>query len=168
MKILVVSDSHHNHKFMYYCMDTIKPDQVIHLGDHYEDAEKLAQDYPHIRVHMVPGNCDSTRGFDAPPLVMCYDIAGVRMFMTHGHLHGVKLDIYHLLADAWEKEARIAMFGHTHDALCYQTEDGMWVLNPGSCRTFDGSVALIEAEDGKISACRILRQADIEVMQGRG
>lgn len=164
MKILVLSDSHGKERFMYHCMDVIKPNHVIHLGDHYDDAQKLSRAYPHVRVHMVPGNCDNARGFDAPPLVMCYDIAGVRMFMTHGHLHGVKQDIYHLLADAWEKEAKMALFGHTHEAVCYQMEDGLWVLNPGSCRTFDGSAALIEAEDGKISACRILRQADIDEM----
>lgn len=162
MKILVVSDSHGKESFMYHCIDKIKPDQVIHLGDHYHDAEKLAQKYHHIRVHMVPGNCDSTRGFDAPPPIMCYDIAGTRMYMTHGHLHGVKLDIFRLLADAWEAEAQVALFGHTHEALCFQTEDGMWVLNPGSCRSYDGSVGLIEAENGKISACQILRQADVE------
>ena len=164
MKILVLSDSHGKESFMYHCMDVIKPNHVIHLGDHYDDAQKLSRAYPHVRVHMVPGNCDSARTFDAPPLVMCYDIAGVRVFMTHGHLHGVKQDIYHLLADAWEKKAKMALFGHTHEAVCYQMEDGLWVLNPGSCKTFDGSVALIEAEGGKISACRILRQADIDAM----
>lgn len=168
MKILVLSDSHGKENFMRYCVDAVKPDHIIHLGDHYEDAQKLQRDYPRIRVHMVPGNCDSARGFDAPPLVMCYDIAGVRMYMSHGHLHGVKMDIFRFLADAWEAEAKMALFGHTHEALCFQTEDGMWVINPGSCRTFDGSVALVEAQEGKITACRILRQADIEVMLEQG
>ncbi len=165
MKILVLSDSHYGQQFMRYCMDAIKPDQVIHLGDHYEDAENLQKDYSHIRFHMVPGNCDRLSPFFAVPQILCYPIAGVRIYLSHGHLHGVKSDIFRFLADAWEKEAQVALFGHTHEALCFQTEDGMWVLNPGSCRGFSGSVGLIEAEDGKISACRILRQADVEVMQ---
>lgn len=168
MKILVLSDSHQKDTFMRACVEAVKPNHIIHLGDHYDDARRLQREYAHICFHCVPGNCDSARGFDTPPQIMCYDIAGVRMYMTHGHLHGVKLDIFRLLADAWEAEAQIVLFGHTHDSLCYQTEDGMWVLNPGSCRSFDGSAALIEADAGKISACRILRQADIEVMQGRG
>lgn len=164
MKILVLSDSHGGNSFMRHCVDVLKPDQIIHLGDHYDDAQMLQEDYPHIRVHMVPGNCDRVRMFSSPPQILCYPVAGAVMYMTHGHIHSVKSDIFRLLADAWEKEAQAALFGHTHEAVCFQTEDGMWVLNPGSCRSFSGSVGLIETEDGKISACRILRQADIDAM----
>lgn len=167
MKILVLSDSHYGQNFMRRCMDILKPDQVIHLGDHYEDAENLQRDYSHIRFHMVPGNCDRKNLFASVPSIMCYDIGSVRMYMTHGHLHGVKSDIFRLLADAWEAEAQVALFGHTHEALCFQTEDGMYVLNPGSCRSSDGSVGLIELEAGKVTACRVLRQADLELMQAQ-
>ena len=46
MKILVLSDSHSAISFMRQCMDSVRPDAVIHLGDHYDDGEVLAEEYP--------------------------------------------------------------------------------------------------------------------------
>jgi predicted phosphodiesterase len=86
--------------------------------------------------------------------------------MTHGHLHGVKNGLSRLLTDAHEHNAQAVLFGHTHEALCYREPDGLWVLNPGSCRSEDGSVGVIRIEDGKISACSILKQADLEQWPG--
>lgn len=45
MKILVFSDSHSVCGFMKTCMEAVKPDAVIHLGDMVRDGEKLAQSY---------------------------------------------------------------------------------------------------------------------------
>ena len=39
MKILVLSDSHSALSFMRSCIETVKPDRIIHLGDYYDDAE---------------------------------------------------------------------------------------------------------------------------------
>ena len=39
MKILVFSDSHSAMRFMRNCVDAIKPQAIIHLGDYYDDAE---------------------------------------------------------------------------------------------------------------------------------
>ena len=50
MKILVLSDSHSALRFMRSCVDAVKPDAIIHLGDYYDDAEALAEDYPNIRI----------------------------------------------------------------------------------------------------------------------
>ena len=49
MKILVLSDSHSALRFMHSCMDAVKPDAVIHLGDHYDDGLALKEDYPSVR-----------------------------------------------------------------------------------------------------------------------
>ena len=166
MKILVLSDSHSGRSFMRYCIQNVRPEHVIHLGDHYEDAEVMAQEYSHIRFHMVPGNCDRYRMVRQVADIMCYPIGGVKFLMTHGHKHGVKSDICRVIADARGQGAQAVLFGHTHSALCFQAEeDGLWVMNPGACGSWGGSVGLIEVSDGKIIACRILRQADIEVMQ---
>lgn len=43
MKILVFSDSHAARSFMRLCMERIKPDAFIHLGDYYEDGEAIAE-----------------------------------------------------------------------------------------------------------------------------
>lgn len=167
MKILVLSDSHSGRSFMHYCVDAVKPDQIIHLGDHYEDGTVIAEDYPHLRVHQVPGNCDFFSGARSQPPVMCYEIGGVRFYMTHGHLQGVKGGIEKLLADAAEKGAKVVCFGHTHEALCFQTER-MWVLNPGSCRSWSGSAGVVEIANQKVSACYVIKQAELEAMQSQG
>ena len=54
MKILVLSDSHSAMRFMYACMGAVKPDAVIHLGDHYDDGAALAEDFPSVRFYQVP------------------------------------------------------------------------------------------------------------------
>ena len=48
MKILVFSDSHAARSFMRLCMERIKPDAFIHLGDYYEDGEAIAEEFPII------------------------------------------------------------------------------------------------------------------------
>lgn len=161
MKILVFSDSHSSLRFMRNCIDRIKPDTVIHLGDHYDDAQTIAEEYPYIRFHLLPGNCDRYRCPMNTPQFLCYEIGGVRMYMTHGHLHGVKSDLYRLLADARKYEAKAVLFGHTHQAVCRQEEDGLWVINPGSCGYGGGTAAVMEICEKEISACRIIGQADL-------
>lgn len=159
MKILVLSDSHSAISFMRLAVKSICPHAIIHLGDHYDDGEVIAQENPHIPVHQVPGNCDRFRCDPTLPQFLCYDVCGVRLFMSHGHLHGVKSNPYRLIADACKYGAQVALFGHTHEPVCFQQE-GMWILNPGTCGTFGGSVGLIETENGQIIRCAILHQTD--------
>lgn len=161
MKILVMSDSHSSLRLMRMCIDRIKPQHVIHLGDLFEDAQAMQEENPHIRFHMVPGNCDSYHIRSREPAVLCYAIDGVRLLMTHGHLHGVKSDASRLLREAREAQAQGVLFGHTHKKLCCREDDGLWVINPGSCRSDQGSVAVLETADGKISACTLWELADI-------
>ena len=162
MKILVLSDSHSAMRFMRDCVEKINPQAIVHLGDHYDDGETLKELYPHIPLHQVPGNCDRYR---CPPWVqhrLCYDVCGVRLFMTHGHKHGVKTNTALLLAEARAMKAQAALYGHTHVAESRQDEDGMWVMNPGSAGYGGGSAGLIEIQDGEILSCRIIRQEYLE------
>ena len=164
MKILVLSDSHSAMRFMRSCVDAIKPQAIVHLGDYYDDAQMLGELYPHIALHHVPGNCDRYR---CPPWVqptLCYDVCGVRLYMTHGHKQGVKTNTAMLEAEARAMHAQAALYGHTHVAECRRTEDGMYILNPGSAGYGGGSAGLIEAENGSILSCRILRQEDLEML----
>lgn len=163
MKILVLSDSHAALSFMRLAIRAVGPDAVIHLGDHYQDALAMAEEHPHIRFHMVPGNCDRFRCDPTAPLTMCYDIGGVRIYMTHGHMQAVKTNRLRLLAEARAYRAQAALYGHTHQPDC-GIVDGMWVLNPGTCGSFGGSVGLIETDNNEIRTCRILRQAELEAL----
>jgi len=161
MKILVLSDSHSSLRFMRQCIDAVKPDAVVHLGDHYDDAQALAEDYHYLRFYQVPGNCDTYR---CPPFVqsiLCIGVCGVRLYMTHGHLHHVKQTLSRLLADARAGEAQAALYGHTHVADCHTEPDGLWVLNPGSSG-IGGSAGIIETDNNQIVSCRIVRQEDLE------
>ncbi len=162
MKILVLSDSHSAMRFMRSCVDKIKPQAIVHLGDHYDDGEALKELYPHIELHQVPGNCDRYR---CPPWVqerLCYSVCGVRLFMTHGHKYGVKTNTAMMLAEARALKAQAALYGHTHVAECIREESGMWVLNPGTAGYGGGSAGLIEVENNNILSCRIITSDNLE------
>lgn len=164
MKILVFSDSHSAISFMRLCMEAIKPDAVIHLGDHYDDGEVIHEEYPSIRMYQVPGNCDRYRVPGFVPEILIERIFGVDLYMTHGHKHRVKMGIGALTRDARLCKCAAALYGHTHVADCHQEEDGLWVLNPGSSGYNGGSAGLIEIHDKKITACRCFDRWALEEM----
>ena len=162
MKILVLSDSHSAIAFMRSCVDAVRPDALIHLGDYFDDGQVLAEEYPGIPFYQVPGNCDRYRCPMDAQEIRIEPVLGVPLYMTHGHRHNVKLSTARLIRDARESRSAAVLYGHTHMAECRQEPDGMWVLNPGSCGYFGGSAGLIEVSGGMIVCCRILRQSDLE------
>lgn len=164
MKILVLSDSHSGLSFMFRCVEAVEPDAIIHLGDYYDDGETLREEYPDIPLYQVPGNCDRYR---TPPFVseiQIQRVCGVDLYLTHGHLHKVKMTTSRLIDDAEAAQVQAVLFGHTHQAVCTREASGLWVLNPGSCGYFGGTAGLIETVGSKILRCRILTQADLEEM----
>lgn len=164
MKVLIFSDSHAGLHFMRRCVKVLKPDAIVHLGDFYEDGQVIHEENAHLPFQQVSGNCDRYRcPFGAPEVVSC-SFGGVRCFMTHGHNHHVKSGTGALIADARRSGVQLVLYGHTHKADCRQLEDGMWIMNPGAFGSFGGSVGLMEIHEQKISACRILTQADLDTI----
>ena len=161
MTILVLSDSHSSLRFMRQCADTIRPDVLVHLGDYFDDAVVLKEEYPQILVYRVPGNCDRYRCPPGLPEILVENICGVRVYMTHGHRHQVKMSIGLLLKDARAAKADIVLYGHTHAADCHREDDGLWVMNPGSCGYYGGSAGIIEIVDGKMKTCKVIREKDL-------
>ena len=153
MNILVFSDSHRYVSGMYCAIEAHHPDQIIHLGDHQEDAEEVAAVYPTLPFCMVPGNCD---GWTTEPLKKRITCDGVSILLSHGHLWHVKQGYELAISDARNSGADILLFGHTHVAVCKQLEDGLWMMNPGSCRSTYG---LITLEHGTIQ-CSIHNLSD--------
>ena len=161
MKILVLSDSHAALSFMRMCIDAVKPDAIIHLGDYFDDGQAIGEEYPNIGLLQVPGNCDRYRCPPFVPEILIQRVGGVNLYMTHGHKHKVKQDTGLLIRDAKASRADAVLYGHTHVCNCYRDPDGMWILNPGSCGYYGGSAGLIETDGRKITSCRILRQEDL-------
>lgn len=161
MKILVLSDSHSGLSFMRRCIDAVKPDAMIHLGDYFDDGEFIGKEYRHIPMYQVPGNCDHYRIDPWQQETRIIEIFGVKLFLTHGHRYNVKMTTTRLLKEARASGVDAVLYGHTHVADLSHEEDGLWVMNPGSCGYFGGSVGLITVEDGKIRRCRLLQQDDL-------
>ena len=133
---------------MYDAILAHTPDQIIHLGDLVEDAEELSYVFPQLPFCMVAGNCD---GWCTTPTVRNLVFEGKRFLLSHGHLWRVKAGYDAAIAEGRKAGADLLLFGHTHSAHLEQLEDGMWVMNPGTCGTFGGSAGIIEIEDKEIS-----------------
>ncbi len=133
---------------MYEAVEKEMPQLVLHLGDHLSDAEDLANAFDNLDFLYVPGNCDFST--QARPSILT-ECAGKRIFLTHGHLFGVKSGTARLLLEARRLGADIALFGHTHQPFCAREPDGLWVMNPGACSSFRASYGVIEISDGEIS-----------------
>lgn len=126
MRCLVVSDSHGDRDILVQLVNAYQGqvDAFFHCGD-----SELQHDDPVFdNVNVVRGNMD----FDGQLPAACQvTVAGVPVYMTHGHLVGVNMGLDHLLANAKAAGARLAFFGHTHQ-LGVARHDGILVLNPGS------------------------------------
>ena len=161
VQILVFSDSHSSLGFMRRCVAAVKPDAIIHLGDHFDDGEAIREENSHISFYQVSGNCDRYRCPLNQPEILIFPVGGVLLYMTHGHRHHVKSYLRELLRDARTSGAAAALYGHTHVADCHREADGLWVLNPGSCGYFGGSAGIMEISGGEITACRLVREEDL-------
>jgi putative phosphoesterase len=128
MRLLILSDSHQEINAMAEAVRREAPDAVLHLGDHFEDAQKLAQLFPEIPLHAVEGNTDYAPG---APVELLLTFEGKRVYMTHGHLFGVKMGLHSIKRKGDAVAADLVLFGHTHQPLLQDAGD-MTLMNPGS------------------------------------
>ena len=161
MRLLILSDSHHYLSYMERYVEKFRPDCVIHLGDYYPDGRELQLLCPGIPFYQVPGNCDEYSCDPFLPRVMTPTIGGVRFFLTHGHQHHVKSNLFSLLRDARANGAQVVLYGHTHIQDLHREEDGLFVMNPGAAG-FAGEAGLLEIEEGVVTRSRLLCPRDLE------
>ena len=137
---------------MYDAIERLRPDAVIHLGDHLEDAESMESVFSGVDFYHVPGNCDYAAQI---PANLEIEVDGVRIFLTHGHLFSVKSGTQRLLLEAQRRGVQLALFGHTHQAFCEEI-DGVTLFNPGCCGRFTPrpSYGVIETDHGQFT-CRV-------------
>jgi putative phosphoesterase len=149
MKIIVLSDSHGNTQVLLDAVFDEKPQQILHLGDYEKDCDKVRAVYPGIDLRAVRGNGDF-RGRE--PAYDEFVVENKRIFMTHGHLYGVKSSLDSVLNAGFMRSADILLFGHTHMPY-YEVVEKMHVLNPGSIAFGAQTYAVLEIEHGVIRCC---------------
>lgn len=145
---MIISDSHGKFERMRPAVLKERPNLIIHLGDGASDLRRLQGEFPEIPTLSVKGNCDF--GADAADS-KTITLEGVKIFLTHGHIYGVKCGYVKAIAAAKNAAADILLFGHTHRAE-YSMASGLQLLNPGSIA--DGRYAIAQIKDGKAS-CRL-------------
>ncbi|MGM8213296.1 metallophosphoesterase family protein [Virgibacillus sp. W0430] len=125
-KVLIVSDSHGLTDELIMIRERHNWIYTIHCGD-----SELPWNAPELSdVFIVKGNCDIDDDFK---LEQELKIGGIKFFVTHGHLYGVKSDLMRLSYRAKECNAQVVCFGHSHIAGAVQ-EDNQLFINPGSIR----------------------------------
>ena len=87
------------------------------------------------------------------------EAAGHRIFLTHGHMYGVRFTTKMLCDAAGESGCDIAVYGHTHVAAISTGQITM--LNQGSVVSprdaMQGSFLVMELEQGKASPSPLIR-----------
>ena len=119
MKILLVSDSHRDVKYLYEVVEKENPNIIMYAGDHSSDAYdlNLAFDIP---VYIVRGNCDydDYTGIDIEEIKID-GLGKVIRNMNSIYTMGV------------EKNANMVIFGHTHIQHLSKFNNILFV-NPGA------------------------------------
>lgn len=118
MKIGIVSDSHGSTRAIDRMLSHPAAEGVtlwLHAGDITPDAEYLAMvTEGKAKVRYVAGNSDWPEpGARYDDVV---EAAGHRIFLTHGHMYGVRFTTKMLCDAAGESGCDIAVYGHTHVA----------------------------------------------------
>jgi uncharacterized protein len=130
-------------------------DAVLHAGDVVTGdlLEALRARRP---VHAVLGNNDHAL-VRALPDRLEVELAGVRLAMVHdsGPLAGRARRLRR-----WFPDARVVVFGHSHEPVDEPGEDGQWLFNPGSAvqrrRQPRRTVGVLELASGAVVGHRIV------------
>ena len=129
MKILICSDSHTRLDYFQKVIDLEEPEMIIFGGDHSTDAIDMSLVYSEIPFKIVRGNTDY---FDKDTRdIEIFEVNGKKVFLTHGHLFGVKSNLNEIEKKAVSENADICIFGHTNREYMKEI-DGVTYLNPGA------------------------------------
>ena len=129
MRILVMSDSHGDFRRMHRVVEQHGDiDTVFFLGDGMKEFEDICDLYPQKKLQCVSGNCDF---MSLRPSTDLYTVPQALILYTHGDAYGVKGGLGKLILAARERNARLVLFGHTHQPYA-QREGEIYLFNPGS------------------------------------
>lgn len=136
MRIVVMSDSHGRaDRVKKVIEEQPEAELFIFLGDGTRDFHAAMRGVPK-EDWCVCGNCDFGSSDDYNLVSYVWDI---KFYCTHGHQWNVKYDPTELIEQAKQKEVRVLLYGHTHQAF-YEYQDGLHIMNPGSLGSPRGSL----------------------------
>ena len=150
-RALILSDIHGEENNLRWLLEevwkTVGPiDAYICLGDGVRDFERaesfIRNRDEHATMYAVRGNCDFITSY---PERLVIHLGGLKIYMTHGHIHRVKSGLDYLYGAARAEGVDIALYGHTHRANVEYTTP--WMINPGAAE--NDCCALLEIENGK-------------------
>jgi putative phosphoesterase len=125
-----MSDSHGNlQNIEKIVKNEPKAEIFVHLGDTEPEVASLSARHPDKDIRYVRGNNDYSA---SAPLFLIIDTPLARIFACHGNRHRVYDGTDILRNAAIENDCKVACFGHTH-RYHYAYDDGVYLLNPGSC-----------------------------------
>lgn len=145
MIITAISDTHGNSLAVKSIENALKKsDLVLHLGDHFNDIDFLISTLGD-KLITVHGNCD---GGGEDKII---ERENIKILITHGDKHGVKMGLTRLYLRAQEIGSRLVFYGHTHIPRI-DVVDGITFVNPGCMTGYskEKSYAIVEANDGII------------------
>lgn len=152
-RIGVLGDTHGDWRHAVPALAALRANRLLHTGDYYGDAQQIARALK-LEVNAVVGNCDFlAKG----PKEEILEIAGKRIFLTHGHAYGVKKGLLNLYYRGKEVGADLVAFGHTHNWTLEKMEN-LLLLNPGSPsrpRRANPTIALVIIDEGTIMTQKI-------------
>jgi putative phosphoesterase len=128
MRIGVMSDTHGDQAAVRQAMKAVgHVDMWLHAGDYSQDARYLAK-LVTVPVFAARGNCDGQATAKIDEFI---EVAGKRIWLTHGHRYGVKQGIRELVQWSRQYEMDAVIYGHTH-VPDNQWDEQLMIFNPGS------------------------------------
>jgi putative phosphoesterase len=128
LRIYVISDTHGRVDKAIEIYGTLRDiDLIVHLGDHWNDAQKIKNQL-NVPLIGVKGNMDGSFSRDGYHIL---ETDFGRIFLAHGHMEHVKSGLESIIYKAESLQCTAAFFGHTHIPL-FREAQGLYLLNPGS------------------------------------
>ncbi|MDE7424130.1 MAG: metallophosphoesterase [Lachnospiraceae bacterium] len=127
IRIMIVSDTHGNNRYLNKAIEEAGAfDLFLHLGD-LEGSEHFIDAFVQSKKEMIAGNNDYYVDYPNEKII---EVAGYRIWMTHGHRYQVYTGVSFLRDAAIKKGVDIVLFGHIHQP--YLEQEDLIILNPGS------------------------------------
>jgi len=152
MKIIIVSDSHGNHKALSKLAKKFgkKAGLYIHLGDESDDAVVFERE--NLNTLKVPGIFEVSYALPHTKNRLIHEVHGKKLLLTHTHKKNSHDPAYKPPLEQFLAQANAVLYGHTHIPAIEKDLSGKFWINPGHLkendnRGFPMSYAVMEITD---------------------